>query len=337
MNKEAKQISLGKIVVIWGALSALLGLISIISLAYVGDQKTFVIMLNSINIGLFSLVFMLRGRIEKRLSELVNSAIETPLLEIRYRQEEKIGYSLLSLTLIFGLCIIYVALSNVELYTELIEEDGPIEYGSSVFWFMAAVAMLIQLAKRRSGGEINGGYRLFHLIALTLFFITCSGEEISWGQRIIGLETPEMLTGINVQNELTLHNLGSISIFSNAFFFIAVSFFLLIPFLSKRYDVIEKVLNFIRFPAPNRFAISVFLVTLFVWVFMGVRFGTLGFHPFSIYAENYDNQKDDEVFEFMAAFTFFTFSVLDSAKEVSASRCGDSSRPVVDRTPSLSV
>lgn len=46
---------------------------------------------------------------------------------------------------------------------------------------------------------------LFLLTALGSFFVL--GEEISWGQRIFNIETPEALEEINTQGELTLHNL----------------------------------------------------------------------------------------------------------------------------------
>jgi hypothetical protein len=36
----------------------------------------------------------------------------------------------------------------------------------------------------------------------------CFGEEISWGQRIIGLQTPELMMQVNVQQEFNIHNLS---------------------------------------------------------------------------------------------------------------------------------
>ena len=37
-----------------------------------------------------------------------------------------------------------------------------------------------------------------------------AGEEISWGQRIFDYPTPDILREINSQNEMTLHNIGSL-------------------------------------------------------------------------------------------------------------------------------
>ena len=49
--------------------------------------------------------------------------------------------------------------------------------------------------------------RLFYLaLGLGMFFI--AGEEIAWGQQYLHFKIPGFLQTINVQNELTLHNIG---------------------------------------------------------------------------------------------------------------------------------
>lgn len=41
-------------------------------------------------------------------------------------------------------------------------------------------------------------------------FVFVAGEEISWGQRIFGINTPDVLNQINEQRELTLHNIAGL-------------------------------------------------------------------------------------------------------------------------------
>jgi hypothetical protein len=45
-------------------------------------------------------------------------------------------------------------------------------------------------------------------VGLALLFFFGAGEEISWGQRIFGFETPKALAQANKQDELNLHNLS---------------------------------------------------------------------------------------------------------------------------------
>ena len=56
---------------------------------------------------------------------------------------------------------------------------------------------------------------LFLGFAFANFFI--AGEEIAWGQRIFGLQTPDELKAINHQGEITVHN---IQIVQDAFNFV---------------------------------------------------------------------------------------------------------------------
>jgi tetratricopeptide (TPR) repeat protein len=71
---------------------------------------------------------------------------------------------------------------------------------TQVFFFVATMLLSgrISLSKSR--------FRLFFaVLALACFYV--AGEEISWGQRIFDIQTPEFLKKHNLQNETNLHNL----------------------------------------------------------------------------------------------------------------------------------
>lgn len=46
-------------------------------------------------------------------------------------------------------------------------------------------------------------------LGLALLFFFGAGEEISWGQRLLGFQTPEPLSQVNRQEEFNLHNLSA--------------------------------------------------------------------------------------------------------------------------------
>jgi hypothetical protein len=46
-------------------------------------------------------------------------------------------------------------------------------------------------------------------VGLALLFFFGAGEEISWGQRLLGFETPQALSQVNRQEEFNLHNLSA--------------------------------------------------------------------------------------------------------------------------------
>jgi hypothetical protein len=90
-------------------------------------------------------------------------------------------------------------------YRALLIEDGPVE------WLQFACLVLIVptylwLARHlRSRGQTWVAV-LYLLAGIGVIFI--AGEEISWGQRIIGWATPESIAAINKQEETNIHNVG---------------------------------------------------------------------------------------------------------------------------------
>ena len=104
---------------------------------------------------------------------------------------------------IFVILIFCILFYNL---TELLGEDGLVEYLSVFYWavglFFSGLILLKQTKKR-----IN---KLLVLILLFVCFISL-GEEISWGQRIFNIQTPESISKANSQGEINFHNLYALS------------------------------------------------------------------------------------------------------------------------------
>jgi hypothetical protein len=91
---------------------------------------------------------------------------------------------------------VYLLLSR-DLAIRLASEDGLFEYVTAVCFLTMAIFMIWQFLRTRN----------YYFLALTLVFVVGCGEEISWGQRIFGIETPESIAQKNIQGEINLHNL----------------------------------------------------------------------------------------------------------------------------------
>ena len=74
-------------------------------------------------------------------------------------------------------------------------------YGEWSQWYLYVAVLLLSgwLALRSSPD------RWFHLL-LALAFFYGAGEEISWGQRLLGFGSPELFEAYNLQEETNLHN-----------------------------------------------------------------------------------------------------------------------------------
>jgi hypothetical protein len=110
---------------------------------------------------------------------------------------------------------IYIALTYAVLamgnsvIAATIPEDHLFEIVGAGSLFITAVLFLYAFLVARKTMEKTRGSLVKQLVYLglaTLFFFG-AGEEISWGQRILGFETPEVLTQINKQEEFNAHNL----------------------------------------------------------------------------------------------------------------------------------
>ena len=90
---------------------------------------------------------------------------------------------------------------DADAYYVLTREDSLFENIAAFLFFLTALLLLAIVA----GGRGVPGRWLYILGVLAFVFAT--GEEISWGQRIFGFETPNYLREINLQNEVNLHNI----------------------------------------------------------------------------------------------------------------------------------
>lgn len=115
------------------------------------------------------------------------------------------AWTIAALPILFVMAMV-ATIPFFELFYWLTAEDSVIEVMQ--FLLVLAASLLLawngwMLLRRRQSAVIG---LLYLCVALGAFFI--AGEEIAWGQRIFGWETPETLQEINVQNETTLHNIS---------------------------------------------------------------------------------------------------------------------------------
>ncbi len=119
----------------------------------------------------------------------------------------------LAVTMVCVLSVMYALLLLDNSQTEwLTSEDGPIETLGAAFFLVSGIVFLITyvLSGSRVGlksEDTKRSRRNVFYLGLCILFLFCFLEEISWGQRILGWKTPEVLMERNVQKELNVHNL----------------------------------------------------------------------------------------------------------------------------------
>ena len=117
----------------------------------------------------------------------------------------------------------------------LTHEDGPFEYVGALGLLVTALlfaAGYVRLRRRDPSGS-TGIWKRRALVVLALVFLFGAGEEVSWGQRILGIGTPEEIANSNVQGETNLHNLKPVTGMSYQLFLAGwYSFVLVAPLLA---------------------------------------------------------------------------------------------------------
>ena len=119
---------------------------------------------------------------------MIKNALKSEFSETLWKQ------AILSIGVLFSFSI-YFYLDKGTI-TQFGDEDGIVEYLTAVLFFISSLIMLY-LSRKQS--------KIFFLLFLLLFI--GAGEEISWGQRLFHIDTPNSIRKINVQGELNLHNI----------------------------------------------------------------------------------------------------------------------------------
>lgn len=94
----------------------------------------------------------------------------------------------------------------------LLEEDGLVEWLQFACFLGAAVVSVGVAARCRALG-LRVPSVLYLIAAIGLIFV--AGEEISWGTRLLDLDTPEWLLEVNEQEEVTVHNIEGVLFWFN--------------------------------------------------------------------------------------------------------------------------
>ena len=146
----------------------------------------------------------------------------------------------------------------------LTNEDGFFETIGALFFLFASIIFFITFLKDKRGNNFHffkTNRNIFFLLLTFLFFLAF-GEEISWGQRIFHLHTPEILNEINTQKEINIHNLTifqaetgsgvwiwgrklSLDLLFSAFWF---TYCFVIPIVNRMSKPIHKGLKTINLP-----------------------------------------------------------------------------------------
>lgn len=98
--------------------------------------------------------------------------------------------------------VLLLAIAREDTYLDLMQEDGWAEWSTFLAFAIAGALALRGLFERQ-----RARLDRLALLGLALFSVFVAGEEISWGQRLLGFVPPKLFLERNYQQETNLHNL----------------------------------------------------------------------------------------------------------------------------------
>lgn len=212
--------------------------------------------------------------------------------------DRSLELSLLGIPIAFVLICITIRLLSKDFYVQFVEEDGPIELATSLAYFLAflvTVPITLKFHRRQ--------HRIFALLygLLGLGFLFVSGEEISWGQRYIGFQSPEFFGTYNLQSEVTLHNLVHGQIVHIVY--AVISFYgVFARFLVPR-SIRAAMSSGLDYFIPGRSLMTFFLIPL---VYFSIPLSIIWTRP--LYG--YLTYREQEPSEFLLSLGFLSFVIL---------------------------
>ncbi|MCY4027264.1 MAG: hypothetical protein OXH75_13255 [Acidobacteria bacterium] len=165
-------------------------------------------------------------------------------------------FILVNAVILFGLGV-FLGLVNEDYFHHVYTaEDGLLEW----LTVLALGAIAVVLANRLWKYRLSFTWRQRSVLAALVVLATFgAGEEISWGQRLLGIETSEFFLDHNRQQEINLHNLvvGNVSvnkdIFSKGILLIFLLYLGVIKPLYHRSDRVARLVDGWGIPIPKRY------------------------------------------------------------------------------------
>jgi len=171
--------------------------------------------------------------------------------------------AILSLILFPVLLIFFIVLYQIDpdAYIDVLTEDRIAEYLTFFFFVLAGLL---------SFWIVRGRFNIPHwfYLALGLFCIFSALEEISWGQRIFGFESPYFFVLWSKQNEINIH--GVIQqrlqiLFKHVGSIVFFIYGALFPVLN-RHKRINKLFNRVHFIIPPLYLIPGFILSAILMI-----------------------------------------------------------------------
>lgn len=194
-------------------------------------------------------------------------------------------------------------------------EDGPIEWLTALFYLVGALVTL-RLTVRFHATGLRPHAGLSGILAAGLFFIGM--EELSWGQRIFDIPSPQLMVGINRQHEINLHNIGDNKMWLDLAYITVTAYALTARFwvpvlLQKVFS--RRLASLSPLLCPPGFLASYYLIPFLLYLYYAANpllvdvFGPAAAYEIGTGRHHFMIARDQEPSECILAIGFLLFTI----------------------------
>jgi hypothetical protein len=182
------------------------------------------------------------------------------MIKTKLSPTEKITLAYVVLIVLIAFAFFFFNPPSLDVY---LEEDGIVEW-LTVFGLLAG--FIICLLRFFRFLKTKNWWFLTVTLVLGLLLFMAAGEEISWGQRILGIKSSEYFLKNNAQGETNLHNLvvNGVKINKLVFSVILIAvlaiYLAILPVLYKTHKGIKNFIDKSGIPVPKPYQILSFLL-----------------------------------------------------------------------------
>ena len=150
---------------------------------------------------------------------------------------------------------------DTQTYRYIVREDHWVEYLTALFLLWCAASIFRSLCRKWS--HISKRQK-FGLMLMGMAMFVGFGEEISWGQRIFDILSPDFFSKYNLQGETNIHNLKVFDIKLNQWLFtygviFVFAFYFYLPFGIQKFKALQKFVHKFGILIPNKSQSLIFL------------------------------------------------------------------------------
>ena len=216
--------------------------------------------------------------------------------------------------LIFAILIVLLKWKHPGFYKRFVwEEDSVVEYLTPIFYlFSCLISYSISVSFHKNKFKLIS----IPYFILTVCFFFIAMEEISWGQRLLSIKTPELILKYNYQGEMNLHNIKSFPL--HMLFIIVGLYGALARYLIPK-KIVKKFRAVVNYFTPEYYLVFYFLIvgilylyyeylSSFIVLILGDKFGWGPGH--------FIHGKDQEPAEFLLSIGFFLFVLINKYRQI---------------------